>query len=250
MDFLSKITGKLPEQKIKEKRFVDRRHCSIDVTLLKDGKERIPAVIKDIAVYGLGMECSKPFRKDEQVDIIVPKDKGVFSKFRFSQDTVKARVVWTRKKKNVEIYAAGVRFADSRINLRDSWVFGLLGLYGFQVKYSEQRRKVIRYPTSIKVKYIEPRGYYNGWGTLVDLSLGGLSMLTHEEIQKQVVLDFELGPSHKLPILYLRGTITWNGYSKRDKTPIEGVEFVKLNAAQEKLLHKYMMDIVEELAQK
>ncbi len=250
MGILEKLTGKLPESMAKEKRFADRRACAVDVFLIKEGKEPVPGVIRDIGVYGVRVEGNISLKKDEIVTVQALKDKGVLTKGRFKQDCVKTKVVWSRKKRTSLEFTAGLKFSDTRTNLRDSWVFALLNIYGFRINYGEQRRRAARFPTHLKLKYHEPQGYYNGWGTLVDLGKGGLSMLTNTEIPMHVTLEMELGPYQNLPIIFLKGKIAWSGFSKQQKTPIAGLEFYGLNDVQIKMLNKYLVAVVEELAQK
>jgi hypothetical protein len=250
MGILEKLTGKLPENLTKEKRFADRRACAVDVFLIKEGKEPVPGVIRDIGVYGIRVEGKISLKKDEVITVQAIKDKGIFTKGRFKQESISTKVVWCRKKRNSPESAAGLKFSDSRTNLRDSWVFTLLNIYGFRINYGEQRRRAARFPTHLKVKYHEPQGYYNGWGNLIDLSNSGLSMLTNSEIPLHVTLEMEMGPYQNLPITFLKGKVAWSGYSKQQKTPIAGIEFYGLNDNQVKMLNKYLVAIVEELAQK
>jgi hypothetical protein len=250
MDFLEKLMGKVPSSKAKEKRIADRRPCNIEVFIKKESEGDFPAIIKDIGIYGVRIEGTKSLKNGEMVSIQAVRDKGIFAKARFTQDSIKAMVVWARKKKGSSDFAAGLKFSDTRSNLRDSWVFIVLSLYGFKASYKEQRRRTVRFPTHLKVKYQEPQGYYNGWGTLVDLGQGGLSMLTNEQVQELVTLDLEIGPYQSLPITFLRGKVMWSGYSKAQKTPMMGVEFFGLQPPQIKMLNKYIIAIVEELAQK
>lgn len=251
MDLFEKLTGKLRSEKIKEKRFADRRLCDIDASLYLEGfKDPIDCVIKDISVYGVRVESQRQLKKEDSVLIQVEKNKGIFTGRRFRSDTVKSKVVWARKKKNSPAFALGLKFADTRSNLRDSWVFLLLSLYGFKVNYDIQRRRSVRFPSSIRIRYNEPQGYYTGAGTLVDIGTGGIAMLTQTQIPDKVSLDLEWGPYGRLATMHIRGTVAWSGFSKRDKTPIAGVTFTELNSHQDRLLHKYIVAVVEDSAQK
>lgn len=250
MNFFEKLTGKISTERLKEKRYIDRRRCDIEVLLNREDGEQLPGAIKDIGVYGVRVEASKQFKMGETVSIQVHKDKGIFEGGRFRNDTVRAKVVWIRKKKGASAFSAGLKFADTRNSLRDSWVFLVLSKYGFKVDYKIQRRRSVRFPTSIKIKYNEPQGYYTGFGTLVDIGSGGIAMMTNTQIPEQVTLDLEWGPYSNLQSVIVRGIVAWSGYSRRDKTPIAGVRFGELNEHQKKLLNKYIVAVVEELAQK
>ncbi len=250
VEFFERLLGAVPEGKLKEKRFVDRRYCSVDVTLKRDSGLSLPGVVKDLSVYGIRVEMKSPLKKDEIIQIQASRDKGPLAKGRYTQDTIKAKVVWARKKKSSEDFSAGLKFADTRSNLRDSWVFMLLNLLGFRVDYKQQRRGTVRFPTHIKVKYQEPQGYYSGWGTLADFSKGGMAILTNSQIPEKLSLDLEVGPYGNLPILFIRGKVVWSGYSKQEKTPMAGIEFHDIAKNQEKIVNKYILAIMDELMQK
>lgn len=251
MDFIEKLTGRVRPERLKEKRFVDRRTCDIDVALkVGEAGEIFPGKIKDIGIYGIRVECRKPLKKDDEIYVQVQKGKGVFAQRGFRYDTVKGKVVWTRKKKISADVIAGLKFADTRSVLRDSWVFLLLSLYGFKADYKIQRRRSVRFPMNIRVRYNEPQGYYSGGGTLVDIGIGGIAMLTQTQIPDKVSLDLEWGPYGRLQTMQVRGEVAWSGYSRRDKTPIAGVTFNQLNDHQTKLLNRYIIAVLEEIAQK
>jgi len=250
MEFLDKIIGNIPQGKLKEKRFIDRRHCSVDVTLKRETGFSAPGAVKDVSVYGIRIETKVLLRKDEIVQVQASREKGPLAKGRFAQDTIKAKVVWARKKRSCDLFSAGLKFADTRANLRDSWIFTLLNLLGFKVDYKEQRRSTVRFPAHIKVKYQEPQGYYSGWGTLADFSKGGMAILTNTQIPEMLKLDLEVGPYGNLPILFIRGKVAWSGYSKMEKTPMAGIEFHEVARNQEKVVNRYILAIMDELMQK
>lgn len=249
MEFIEKLLGEVPQGKIKEKRFIDRRHCTVDVALKRETGFSAPGVVKDVSVYGIRVETKVLLKKDEIIQVQASREKGPLAKGRFAQDVIKAKVVWTRKKKNTDLFSAGLKFADTRANLRDSWIFTLLNLLGFRVDYKEQRRSTVRFPAHIKVKYQEPQGYYSGWGTLADFSKGGVAILTNSQIPEKLTLDLEIGPYGNLPILFVRGKVAWAGYSKVEKTPMAGIEFNEVARAQEKILNRYILAIMDELMQ-
>ena len=73
----------------------------------------------------------------------------------------------------------------------------------------EDRRIFERFPISIPVRYLDPKGSQEGSAQTVDLSAKGVGLLTNKPLPQNMPIEMWLKVPDKGEPLYARGEVSW-----------------------------------------
>jgi hypothetical protein len=247
LEFLFKLktvlTGKgnLPlEEIINEKRFSPRIQCEVQATCTFAGGEEYSTVVSEIGLYGIRIHMPRELKEGQMVKVTAIKGIGILAGARYSSNSIKMKVIWSKRRKMGRDHMSGLQFTDTKKSLRDSWVAFLLKKYGIIVGLSSQRRKKIRLPASLPLSFSRPGEQERFPGTMLDIGLGGMLAAMEKGVGKDEVLQFYVGPYKYFPLLSINGKILHVRFVPSMGKWVAGVIFESPGETETKLLNSYL----------
>lgn len=176
-----------------ERRQLVRVRCRIPIQI-RVGERTISGWVIDMGVQGIRIRTGIPLKKGQAVAI-----RATVSQ-QSSQAWVSCRVMWVRTVEGGKHCLSGIRFHETRDNLRRTWVHRLLRELGLNENSLHERREFIRVDGRIPVKMQSLRdgGPMQSVETL-NLGVAGLLLRTTRPLYPGEHYNCWVGPWGKLP---------------------------------------------------
>lgn len=197
-----------------ERREIVRVECKVPaVCLFPDGKQS-KAVVVDMGMKGLRLECRKKLPANKTVRIMRP-DGG----------PVNCKIVWCKPKRFSDRYLAGLEFSDTPENLRHSWIKNTLQNLGFVPGRIKEKRMHIRVPAEQRASLVSAAGDELTEGLLINLGIGGALVEMGVLVPKALRVSLRVDPMGALPALELPCEIRSAFQNQRNQKFMHGLRF-------------------------
>ena len=222
-----------------ERRFSGRKDCDIPVLRKDTDSTSDIVVIKNISPYGFGLNSENPFREGQIYELEVEPSSDFFKLESFKNRIITVETIWISKRRQNSKFSAGVKFADTREYIKDSWVINLIESTGLSVDHKIHFRAYIRYPISMNVQYDGLSTNVGGYGMVVNIGAGGIAMETNSQIPLHTNLNLRLGPEFGLQQVSTVGEVRWSMPFVLENKFVHGISF-QLPISENNLLYKYV----------
>lgn len=212
-----------------ERRSIARARCSLSLSCQTPDGARV-CILKDISVQGARLLTDQRWRRGLKVTIMPPKGMGGQEK------GLKAKVAWARPVRGE--YQVGLKFLSGPSG---SWVSKILRELGLSTQIPRQRRKWIRVPGDVKIRY-SAHGFDKS-ALLQDLSIGGALLTCNDRVSKNIPIRLSLPAGNDVPALDLPGKTCSCKKSEGGAFDVS-VEFDDLQPKQRKVLVKHLSDLM------
>lgn len=207
---------------------------------LAAGEEQFKGVVTELGLDGLRLKSlDAPLKEGQAWDI----------HYTLGPDgdpagPVRVQTAWVRRVGRE--YVAGARFADSRENMRRSWVRYLLQELGFDESCIYQRRQYIRVDSSIPARVFSGSNCVLHDGKLVNLGIGGALLEGETSLQKGAHLTLEMSLWRILPTLRLPVLVLDVRPDQNPERTLSCLQFGSMDAQQIKILGNYIINMINQ----
>lgn len=228
MKFLRKLLEQLqPSEEplpINERRSTVRLSHRVDVSV-QAGDRYYPATVVNLTFTGLCLEMKIPL--DEEQDITLHReDLG---------PAFNATVIWSKPSSVGKMHLVGVECELDEDKLVDSWLEPALIQAGFEARYVNEQRKLIRVPSDVTCD-IAVDGESLGEARLLDLSVGGALVELLFEPRRGSLIRLQAPPLGKLPALRREAKVA-SARATDQGSWLCGLQF---EASDDEEIHAYM----------
>lgn len=232
------------KETLKEKRIIPRIECNIKANVLT-AQNSLPVKIINVNLKGLKVESINKLKKDAVFPLKIDISRNPMFDMSFKHDTILVKVCWSRKKVFEKIYNIGLLFADKNENLEDSWVYYLFNEFGLQKGLSIQKRNSFRVASELLITCRCPdRPPISG--TIQNISLGGLLIVSGSEIPKNTVFELSIGPYKNLKRINARGRLIRAQYIHSSYQWDAAIEFIELSKREFSSIGRLMLTIIKD----
>jgi len=232
---------------LKEKRDVPRLTIQIKSHGLIENKNFLFKII-DLSLKGVQVECATRIQKNIIFPLTVQPSKFLSSS-DFKVKTLMVQVAWCRKKRNANVYQAGLTFQDTHKIIEDSWVYYLFNKFGEKSADYLQKRINVRVPTEIYIICTDAKDRIKQ-GIIHNISMGGVLVKCRKQIPVAETLQLVIGPYQKFKTISLRGRVLRASYFEETDHWIIAIEFVDMNPKDQKNIGKLIIYILQEIEKK
>lgn len=230
-------------QSLQEKRRALRVRSYARAQIHVQGGESYKAVIIELGLDGLRLKSmDAPLQVGQALEVCyaLPPEGA-------EAGPVKAQICWVNKVGRDTI--VGCKYADSRENMRRSWVRFLLQELGFDESRLFQRRKFIRVDAAIPARLIDGEGRSLCEARVVNIGIGGALLETTGGLEKGLSLDLELSLWRILPTLRLPIAVIDTRLEAESGLHLTSVKFGAIGSDQVKVLGNYIINMINQTAE-
>lgn len=214
-----------------------RSYCLVQLAV--DGEQH-KGTVTDIGLEGIRLKSlSAPLVIGAEVAVSYPKSTP-----GFELGVVRCVVLWSQKVGREMV--AGLRYNDTKENMRRSWVRYVLTELGFDEARTYQRRRHIRVDGSIPARLFQGEESLVPDARVVNLGIGGALVETRNEVPKGIDADLEISLWRILPTLCLSGAILDVRQEPGTGFFLVSIQFGALQADQIKLLGNYIINLINQ----
>jgi hypothetical protein len=230
--------GEAPRQQ----RRLTRLHSLYRVAVGVDGKE-MKATVVDMGLEGMKLEVPFRIQPGKEVDVRWLGASASAAARRFDLDSIRARVMWCRKKRFLSVIEIGVAYADTESNMERSWVKYILRQVGFEIQSILDRRKSVRLQALLRAD-VKSGATQALPGMVINMGAGGVLFESASRVGPGSTVFLEIGPSFEHDMLICRGIVVEarqaeNGWHL-------GIRFEDLQPRQATLVTGYVKSLMQE----
>ncbi len=198
-----------------ERREIVRVQCKVPAICRPlDGGKEMKVVVIDMGLRGIRIETPTKLGKNRSVVMTRPNGgPGI------------CKVVWGRPKRFSQLFLAGLQFADTVENMRQSWIKQTLTQLGFSPGRIKEKRKHIRVPSEQRAVLSSTVGDDLTDGLLINLGIGGALVSLPIEVPKTVRVVLKVDPMGTLSPLEIPCTIRSCRKCKKSLKYLHGLRF-------------------------
>lgn len=198
------------------------------------------AIVTELGVEGLRLKSMEaPLAEGQELELVYSSPpEGA------EAGPVKVQVAWVQRSGRDLI--AGARYADTRENMRKSWVRFLLQEIGFDESRTYQRRKFIRVDASIPARILSDTDCLVPDGRLVNIGIGGTLLESDLPLVVSQVYTVEMSLWRILPTLRLQATALDVRRDPDIGLTLTSLQFGPMDSAQVKLLGNYIINMINQ----
>lgn len=231
-------------QGLAEKRRGVRVKSYAQSQVVLDGHPPYRSVVTELSLDGMRLKSmDAPLAEGQLIDVVYtaaedPERLG----------PVRIQVAWVKRVGRELV--AGARFADTRENMKRSWVRFLLQEIGFDESRTFQRRQHIRVDASIPSRLFLESGAPGEApvdGRIVNIGIGGALLETRVSVDSGRHGSLEMSLWRILPTLRLPVTILDQRHD--GELILLSLKFGALDAPQVKLLGNYIINMINQSSQ-
>lgn len=221
-----------------EKRRALRVRSYAQVKLSSNG-EQFKGIVTELGLEGLRIKSpDAPFKEGQSWEI-----HYALGREDAAAGPVRVQTAWVQKVGRE--FVAGARYADSRENMRRSWVRYLLQELGFDESRIYQRRQYIRVDASIPARMLEGSRCL-AEGRLVNLGIGGALLESSLSLTKGSALTLEMSLWRILPTLRLPVTVLGTTPEPDSELVLNSLQFGTMDGMQIKILGNYIINMINQ----
>lgn len=230
----------IPEN-LAERRRALRVRCYCQAQAIVEGESH-KATVTDLGLEGVRIKSmSAPFKQGAEVAVAYrpPHSDG-----GAECGVVRCNVLWVQRSGREMV--AGLRYNDSRENMRSSWVRYVLTELGFDESRTFQRRQHLRVDAAMPA-----RVFHNGEVALTDakvvnLGIGGALVESKDELPTGSRIEMEISLWRILPTLALNGVVLHTRREPGCDGVLHSVQFGALDPGDVKLLGNYIINLINQ----
>lgn len=225
-----------------ERRQLVRVRCRIPVQI-RCADRVISGWVIDIGVQGVRLRTAEPIKKGTEVSM-----RATLA-HQSGQAWVGCRVMWSRATEDGLNWLGGIRFAETRENLRRTWVHKLLRELGLNDNSLRERREFIRADGSIPVRVQSLREPAAGVIEVESINVGvaGLLLRTTRPLYPGEHYRCWVGPWGKLPeVGPVPGEVLSSRPDRGGGASIVPVRFLELEEDTVRHLGQYVLTLLRE----
>ncbi len=224
---------------LSERRRALRVRCYAHVELTIDG-EKYKGVATDIGLEGIRVKSvGAPLIAGSDIAVRYPGSTP-----GFELGVVRCQVLWAQRVGRE--FVAGLRYADSKENMRRSWIRYLLMELGFDETRTYQRRKHIRVDGSLPARVFSEGEQFLVEPRVVNLGVGGALLEARNEGVRGIPVEVEISLWRILPTLCLAGHVIDVRQEPGTGLWLHSVQFTALDSDQIKLLGNYVINMINQ----
>lgn len=231
------------QKTLREKRIAPRVSCRL-LAAAQIRNKPAELIITDISETGAKVESNVKLGRNMTFPLSVRTTKAIFAEAEFKRNTVIVKVAWCRSRYGKR-FTAGLLFADSKENLRRSWVYYILDRFGVSPENIFKQRDSLRIFTEIPVS-CEVKDGDAITGVIENISLGGVLILTRREIPKDTLLTLSIGPYNAMRQLRVMGKVIRVTPAEKPSHWLTGVSFYEPGKGEIGSLRKLILNIMNE----
>jgi hypothetical protein len=223
-----------------ERRRLIRIRCQYQVKV-DYNQQSFQAEVVDIGLNGMKLLVKEKFPAKAVLQVHQPEaSEGL------NTDQVECSVRWCRRSRlGGEGFEVGVQYADSKGNMRKSWVKFLLKELGFDERSIFTRRKAIRADSKLVCQLSGDDGRSLD-GMCVNLGIGGSLFEGRTSYAPTSNVRLRIGPFKKLKAVELPGQIITTRRLGEDKDYQSSIRFGEMSGSQLRLLGEYVLYLLRE----
>jgi hypothetical protein len=141
---------------------------------------------------------------------------------------------------------SGMKYADTRENMKRSWVRHLLQELGFDDSRTFQRRKYMRIDSSIPARIFQGEESLLPDPRVVNLGIGGALVESRHETPAEQDVELEISLWRILPTLALPARIIDVRQEPGNQIYLHSLQFGDLTAEQTRLLGNYIINFINQ----
>lgn len=166
------------------------------------GPREVPLelVATNFGPTGMRAETSQRLKKDDELRVEVERPG-------LPPDHFRVRVVWCRRRKDDGQHEVGVRFVDDAANNKLSAARFLLEECNLSIQNPREQRKAPRVQASRMAAVIATDDGEVSQAQVVDLSIGGVQLLSARRVPRGANLDLKITLAADLPALLCKGIV-------------------------------------------
>ena len=171
-----------------ERRALPRLRCYYPVSCVASYSNQIKSArVTEMSRNGMRMEISEPYKKGSALRVTYASPHP--------QDTVKCKVMWTRRRASGSHWL-GVAYDEDPVVLDTCWVGYVLHELGFEDSDVFEKRRSIRFPADLLAELQAPTGDLLSPAVVQNLGVGGALIEIPRSVQadREVVLSLAPQP--------------------------------------------------------
>jgi len=228
-----------------ERRDTPRIVVPINGTCATEDQRAFSATIADVGLYGMRLEVPKAQAVGAVLHVKVVRGQGIIALSNFEVDTIRTEVLWCRKAPAKKGHVLGVKYADTRSKLSNSWLRFIFQKFGLNTGSSTQRRRDIRIRSAVPVVITDNAGTTTS-GDCVNMGVGGVLVACQQVFPEQTRVSMEIGPYARLPRLAMKGTVVRRRLSKKADAWLLGIAFHGAEYEDSRVLSKYLLKVLQD----
>jgi hypothetical protein len=198
----------------------------------------MPLVIRDLGPHSMQIQSEVKFEPGESLIVTAGKENPLLRESRYTVRDIHMVVLWSARKK--DSWLAGLRYADDRERVRNSWISRLnkdLGIDRFQ---TESKRTTIRISSGRPLRFKTLTNEEPLKGEVIDIGAKGMLVEAQVNAKRGEEHRFRIGPYESLPYFVVNGVIAHIRYDIESRKFLAGVVFKSPDRHQQEMLRQYI----------
>lgn len=231
------VKSSAPEDwEYQERRQLVRLECQFDIEGKTEAGKKFKGQIVDMGMKGMKLKTFEQVKSGDVLFITYP-----IPIIEVPNATMRCKVLWTQTRSRDYVMFVGLQYAEDEKTMARSWAKYVLKQLGFSKERIYQKRKFARAECFVPAKMAYGAGKVVD-GRLYNLGVGGALVESPEPLADGTPIELRVGPYEDLPHCSLPGRVA----SRRAEARrfLHGIEFADLNAAQTRILGRYLFHLL------